>query len=233
MAESNYNPNHKAVIDSFLLGLPGVSEGKVFGLQCYNIDNTVFATFCDGGIGIKLPEHRVQELLTKPDFGPFRPFGRDRGPQFVQISHQDSQAYLKDKDLFQESMDYVSSSGKPEKKQSKSSKAKNKVAESEEIYFRNVAEALASEDSHVTWGKMMSSPGIRYKDKFFAFYYDKTLVLRFGREFKPENVGITNYTMLAPFKTKPPLLDWFRISATDQDRWEELARIAKEIMAQN
>ena len=107
-----------------------------------------------------------------------------------------------------------------------------KAVETEELFFRSIAEALANENSDVTWGKMMSSPGIRYKDKFFAFYYNKGVVFRFGREFKPETVGINNYTLLAPFKTKPPLVDWFCISAGDQGRWEELARIALQRMVE-
>jgi hypothetical protein len=78
---------------------------------------------------------------------------------------------------------------------------------------------------------MMSSPGIRYQDKFFAFYYKKSIVLRLGRDFKPESVGITNYSLLSPFKTKPPLVDWFCITVADQERWEELAKIALNIMA--
>jgi hypothetical protein len=231
MAATNYNPHHKAVIDSFLLGLPGVSTGKVFGLHCYKIENSVFATFCDGGIGIKLPEARVQELVDKPDFGPFQPFGRNRGPQFVQINHHDSEMYRNDKELFLESMAYVAASSKPAKKTIQTSKTQGKIMDSEEVAFRSIAEAMTNEHSDVTWGKMMSSPGIRYKDKFFAFYYDKMVVFRFGRDFKPESLGISNYSLLAPFKTKRPLVDWFCVTAADQERWGELAKIALERMA--
>jgi hypothetical protein len=228
MATLNYNPNHKAVIDSLLLDLPGVSESKVFGLHCYKVGNTVFATYCDGGIGIKLPADRVEALLEKPNFVPFQPFGRNRGAEHVQINHENSQEYLADKELFLESMAYVSSPAKPAKK---AAKAKGKVIESEEVHFRSIAESLANGHSDVTWGKMMSSPGIRYKEKFFAFYYDKTIVFRFGREFKLEEIGITNYSLLSPFKSKPPLVDWFRITVADQERWGELAEIALQRMA--
>lgn len=106
-----------------------------------------------------------------------------------------------------------------------------KAIEPEEMHFRAVADALAHKHPEITWGKMMSSPGIRYGDKFFAFYYKQGVVFRFGRDFAPESVGVTNYTLLSPFKTKPPLRDWFCITADDQDRWGELAHIAMQKMA--
>jgi hypothetical protein len=117
------------------------------------------------------------------------------------------------------------------KTQGKRSQKQAKTPEAEEIFFQSIAESLTQKLPDVSWGKMMSSPGIKYKDKLFAFYYDKTMVLRLGRAFKLESVGITDYSLLAPFKTKPPLLDWFRITTADQARWEELATIAYQIMA--
>jgi hypothetical protein len=33
-----------------------------------------------------------------------------------------------------------------------------------------------------------------------------------------------------PFKTKPPLVDWFEVPAADMGRWEELARLAMQKM---
>lgn len=116
-------------------------------------------------------------------------------------------------------------------KASSKPKPAGKAVDKEALFFIGLAETLATEHEDVAWGKMMSSPGIKYKDKFFAFYYDKTAVFRFGRDFQPESVGIHEYTLLAPFKTKPPLRDWFRIPATVQDRWEELAMIAYQRMA--
>ena len=116
-------------------------------------------------------------------------------------------------------------------KSSASKEATPKIIEPEEMHFRAVADALANQHAEVTWGKMMSSPGIRYGDRFFAFYYKQGVVFRFGRDFAPEAVGITNYALLSPFKTKPPLRDWFCITAADQDKWAELAEIAMHKMA--
>ena len=234
MAATNHNPDHKAVIDSMLLDLPGITPAKIFGQPCYKFNGTIFATHYGEGIGIKLPEARVTALLALPDFGKFQPFGRDRGPQFVQISHQDSAMYRQDMALFEESMAYAAATGKSTKTKPRPPKKNEpKAIEPEEMHFRAIAETLTAEQSAVTWGKMMSSPGIKYGDKFFAFYYNKGVVFRFGRDFAPESVGINNYTHLSPFKTKPPLRDWFCITADDQDRWAELANIAMQRMAEN
>jgi hypothetical protein len=95
-----------------------------------------------------------------------------------------------------------------------------------ERYFQAIAQKLTAENPSITTGKMMSSPGLRYENKVFAFYYHEAMVFRLGRGFDPTSVGIADYRLLAPFKTKPPLVDWFEIAATDVHRWEELARMA-------
>lgn len=120
------------------------------------------------------------------------------------------------------------------KTQNAKRKRQSKPVEPEQLFFQSIAEQLASEYEYVSWGRMMSSPGIRYKDKFFVFYYNHGLVYRFGREFSPESIGITEYTLLAPFKSesrRAPLRDWFCIDTSYQARWEELAKIALQIMA--
>jgi hypothetical protein len=95
-----------------------------------------------------------------------------------------------------------------------------------EQQFQMIAEKLGAEDGEVSVGKMMSSPGIRYREKSFVFYHRGVMVFRLGRAFDPQAFGLHDYRLLSPFKTKPPLLDWFEIPPTHQDRWEELARLA-------
>jgi hypothetical protein len=72
----------------------------------------------------------------------------------------------------------------------------------------------------------MSSPAIKYRSKVFAFYYDSAMVFKLGRDFKPEILGVHHYAPLAPFKTKPPMLDWFVVHSADAPRWEALAHRA-------
>jgi hypothetical protein len=96
----------------------------------------------------------------------------------------------------------------------------------EEQRFRSIAALLASENSAITLGKMISSPALHYQGKVFAFYSGKKMVFRLGRDFQPELFNIQHYRLLAPFKTKPPMVDWFEIPSDDQHRWEELSRYA-------
>jgi len=79
-------------------------------------------------------------------------------------------------------------------------------------------------------GKMMSSPGIKYKDKVFAFYYKKEMVFRLGEEFSPLAYCIKNPRLLNPFKNKPPLKAWFIIDYSQNDRWEELSLLAYDFV---
>ncbi len=100
----------------------------------------------------------------------------------------------------------------------------------EEHCFRSIAALLASENSAITLGKMMSSPALHYQGKVFAFYYEKQMVFRLGRDFQPESFNIQHYRVLAPFKTKPPMVDWFEIPSAHQHRWEELSRYALQLL---
>jgi hypothetical protein len=92
--------------------------------------------------------------------------------------------------------------------------------------FFSIGEKLSEENNNVSIGKMMSSPGIKYKDRVFAFYYKGQMVFKLGRDFDLPSIGISEFSLLSPFRTKPPLADWFEIPSEYKDRWEELARIA-------
>lgn len=75
-------------------------------------------------------------------------------------------------------------------------------------------------------GTMMGSPGIQYNKKNFTFYYRQAVAFRAGRDFEPESEGIHEYSLLNPFKNKPPLKDWFVIGPKYSDKWMELAEIS-------
>ena len=98
---------------------------------------------------------------------------------------------------------------------------------SEKLFF-SIGEKLSAENNDVSMGKMMSSPGIKYKNKVFTFYYKHQMVFKLGKDFDPPSIGIINFSLLSPFKTKPPLAGWFEIPSEYEDRWEELARIAMQ-----
>jgi hypothetical protein len=224
MGALNYNPELQVTLDDLLLAHPGVTTGVVFGLPCYKVHGVVFATLCGEGVGIKLPETRVKELLEQPGFVPFRPFGRNRGKEFVQIQHEYPKDYQLDHALFEESMRYVLSPATGQRGRARPIPVQE--ACEEEQCFRSIAALLARENSAITSGKMMSSPALQYQGKVFAFYYDKQMVFRLGRAFQPEAFSIRQYQVLAPFKTKPPMADWFEIPFAEQHLWEDLARYA-------
>lgn len=230
MGALNYNPEVQISLDDLLLAYPGVTTGVVFGLPCYKVHGVVFATLCGEGVGIKLPEARVKELLEQPGFVPFRPFGHNRGKEFVQINHEYPEDYQCDRSLFEESMRSVfpTTADQIDRSEPRAMQA----ADDEEQRFRSIAAQLARENSAITLGKMMSSPALQYQGKVFAFYYGKQMIFRLGRAFQPEAFHIQQYQVLAPFKTKPPMVDWFEIPFAEQHRWEDLARYALQRLAQ-
>lgn len=93
--------------------------------------------------------------------------------------------------------------------------------------FESIKQQMLEQNEAVNEGKMMSSPGIQYRKKNFAFLYkEKAMCFRLGREFEPASEGIHDYELLNPFKNKPALKDWFVIGFEYADKWPELAQIA-------
>ena len=79
--------------------------------------------------------------------------------------------------------------------------------------FNSIVEKLSRvPDVHL--GKMMSSPGLKYKDKVFAFYHRESMRFRLGPNFDPVK--------------KPPLKGWFIVEKYESDTWDKLAEIALE-----
>jgi len=97
-----------------------------------------------------------------------------------------------------------------------------------ERFFIEIITALSSQHPNVFPGKMMSSPGIVYKTKVFAFYYHDMMVFRLGKSFVPEDHGIIEYSYLSPFKNKPPMRGWLEVPYKYHNQWESLAIKAME-----
>ena len=128
MGQLKYNAELQVSLDDLLLDHPGVTTGVVFGLPCYKVNGVVFATLCGEGVGIKLPETRVKELLEQPGFVPFRPFGRSRGTEFVQITHEYPRDYQLDQALFEESMCSALSPDRPTSSSSSNSSKRKETS---------------------------------------------------------------------------------------------------------
>ncbi|MCB1306757.1 MAG: hypothetical protein KDK30_01195 [Leptospiraceae bacterium] len=89
---------------------------------------------------------------------------------------------------------------------------------------------MIQKNKAITAGPMMSAPGIRFRGKVFAFYYNNSMVFRLGRDFDATGARLTDYTLLNPFKHKPPMRDWFVVGYSQHKRWPELANLACQRM---
>jgi len=109
MGIANFNVEYKKILDSFLLKTPGVVSGKMFGYPAYYINNKLFACLYENGVGIKIPEDKANELIGKKGIVHFQPLGRAKMREWIQINRERSEDYLKDQEIFDFSIKFVSS----------------------------------------------------------------------------------------------------------------------------
>jgi predicted DNA-binding protein (MmcQ/YjbR family) len=107
MSKAQFNIKHKEVLDTFLLDIPFVKEGKMYGHPAYYIGGKLFTSLYMEGVCVKIPEKRVKELLEMEGIVPFVPMGR-KMKEWVLIVREHSEDYTKYKELFEESAKYVS-----------------------------------------------------------------------------------------------------------------------------
>lgn len=100
---------------------------------------------------------------------------------------------------------------------------------SNELEIFNRITELVSQEKGVILGKMMSSPGLKFNDKVFAFFHQKNMVFKLESSKILDDLGIS-YDLLNPFKTKPPLKGWFVVNSLFTDNWEMLTKEALELM---
>ncbi len=104
-------PSNKHVLDSMLLKIPGVVAAEMSGFPAYFINKRMFACICGSGVGIRLPVTDATNLqFSRNDVGPFQPNGKPSTREWIQITHADSDAYVKDLDIFQASIAFVAKS---------------------------------------------------------------------------------------------------------------------------
>jgi hypothetical protein len=108
MSNVQFNPKHKEVIDTFLLDIPFVKPGKMYGHPAYYIGGKLFASLFMEGVCVKVPESLKTKLLEKEEIVPFEPMGR-KMREWILINRKKSEDYLQDKDIFNASAEYVAS----------------------------------------------------------------------------------------------------------------------------
>jgi hypothetical protein len=105
---ANFNPEHKTVLDDLLLVFPHVRAGKMFGFPTYYVGKKLCICLYEQGVGIKLPEKSAVKLLeTDPNAVPFRPLGKPKMREWVQINLVRSEDYKQYKSVFEESVRYL------------------------------------------------------------------------------------------------------------------------------
>ncbi len=107
MAAASFNPEHKDLLDGLLLPIPGVRAGKMFGYPAYFKGRKLFACVYEDGVGIKVPEDLAERLLSRPDVSPFRPMGKPKMHNWVQITHGNSAEYRTDAEVFYAAVRFV------------------------------------------------------------------------------------------------------------------------------
>jgi hypothetical protein len=108
VGQEKYSQDVKAVLDSLLLSLPGVSLGKMFGFPAYYVNKKMFACIYGDGVGVKVPWPLAQKLLAQPGIIPFRPLGRPPMREWVQINRPQTADYRQDLEILQAAIAYVS-----------------------------------------------------------------------------------------------------------------------------
>ncbi len=102
------------------------------------------------------------------------------------------------------------------------------------LAWQTLAETLVQTEDGVAHGRMMSSPAVTYGGKVFAFYCDTDFLrgigVRLGRGYDIDAEALSEWQLLSPFKTRPPLKDWFVIGPADVAHWSRLSRQALRAM---
>ena len=81
----------------------------MFGYPAYYVNKKLFACLYEDGVGIKVPENLAKELVGEEGIIYFQPLGRRKMREWIQINHENSIDYLKDKEIFDISIEFVSS----------------------------------------------------------------------------------------------------------------------------
>jgi hypothetical protein len=107
MSTAVFNPQHKAVLDSLLLHLPGVVAGRMFGYPAYYVNGKLFACVYGQGVGIKVPAKVADSLAGRKGIVRFQPLGRRPMKEWIQINRERSEDYRLDLEILMVSADYV------------------------------------------------------------------------------------------------------------------------------
>lgn len=107
MSEPNYDPDIKDVLDSFLLGVPGVQAGRVYGYPAYYYAGKLFAVMGEKGVGVKVPAELAQTLLARADCQPFDAPTQHDSTVWVQLTKSYAADFVHEQTVFRASLEFV------------------------------------------------------------------------------------------------------------------------------
>lgn len=105
----NYRTDVLDVLAEMLGTIPGVKQGKAFGMPGYSVGGKLFASVYEDGVAVKVPKEKVAEVMGQPQIAPFQPFGKMVMKEWVLIRHEDPQAYKQEAALFDIAIQFVAS----------------------------------------------------------------------------------------------------------------------------
>ncbi len=115
-ASPGHRPEVVEALGELFAGRPDVTPGKMFGLPGFYTDGKLFACVYGSGVGLKLPEATIGDLLERPGFTQFVPYGKTTMREWVHLERPDADDYADDLDLFQQSIEFVSQSPKSKRR---------------------------------------------------------------------------------------------------------------------
>ena len=105
---ANFNQAHKDVLDRLLLKNASVHAGRMFGFPAYYAGRKLCICLYEQGVGVKVPEQTAVRLLeTDPNVVPFRPLGRPKMREWIQINPPRPEDLRRYRAVFDEAIQHV------------------------------------------------------------------------------------------------------------------------------
>ena len=80
----------------------------MYSHPAYYVGDKIFASLYMDGVCVKVPESSISKYLKRKEIVPFQPMGR-KMREWILINRKKSEDYLKDRDIFDASIEYVAS----------------------------------------------------------------------------------------------------------------------------
>lgn len=87
--------------------LPAVRAGAMFGYPAWFVNGKMFACLYRSGVGIKVPANIASELRRLSHIHDFRPYGKPRMREGIEIRRRPARDLREDSWIFERSMKFV------------------------------------------------------------------------------------------------------------------------------